>query len=141
MVIWSAGSARSPSLAVRPATQTRPASIQDSISRREPWPAAARSFCSRSPRGLAVGSGGGLFRLGIGGSLPGVGYRRALELKGSGDFLERRQLLQRVQPAIVEQLAGGGLKRRPALRLPLAHAVHHDTCVHHLDGLGGSRLA
>src|SRR2546430_14956305 len=101
MVIWSAGSARSPSLAVRPATQTRPASIQDSISRREPWPAAARSFCSRSPRGLAVGSGGGLFRLGIGGSLPRGGYRRTLELKGSGGFLERRHPLPRAEAGAV----------------------------------------
>src|SRR2546430_11477214 len=141
MVVWSAGVARSPSLAVRPATQTRPGSIQDSISRREPWPAAARSFCSRSPRGLAVGSGGGLFRLGIGGSLPGVGYRRTLELKGPGDFLERRQLLQRAQPEIVEKLAGGGVKRRPARRLALAHGVDPAAVLQRLDDLAGNRHA
>src|SRR2546425_1901687 len=141
MVIWSAGSARSPSLAVRPATQTRPASIQDSISRREPWPAAARSFCSRSPRSLAVGSGGGLFRLGIGGSLPGVGHHRTLELKGLGDFLERRQLLQRAQPEVVEKLAGGGVKRWPARRLALAHGVDPAAVLQRLDDLAGNRHA
>src|SRR5881396_1157044 len=50
--------ARSPSLAARPPTVTRPASIQDSISRREPRPAAASSFWSRS----AFGAGGGVQR-------------------------------------------------------------------------------
>src|SRR5204862_548813 len=95
----------------------------------------ARSFCSRSPRGLAVGSGGGLFRLGIGGSLPGVGHHRTLELKGSGDFLERRQLLQRAQPEIVEKLAGGGVKRRPARRLALAHVVDQPLELRYAEGL------
>src|SRR6266513_2452674 len=142
MVIWSPGSARSPSLAVRPATDTRPASIQDSISRREPYPAAARSFCSRWPRcGLAVGSGGGFFRLGIGGSLPGVGHRRTLELNGFGDFLKRRQLLQGAQPEIVEKLARGGVKRRPARGLALAHGVDPAAVLQRLDDLAGNRHA
>src|SRR6266513_1852578 len=141
MAISSPPSARSPSLAVRPETETRPASIQDSIARREPWPAAARSFCSRSPCGLAVGSGGCFFRLGIGGSLPGVGHRKTLELNGFGDFLKRRQLLQGAQPEIVEKLARGGVKRRPARGLALAHGVDPAAVLQRLDDLAGNRHA
>ena len=39
---------RSPSVATWPSTVTRPARIHCSIWRRDPWPAAASSFCSRS---------------------------------------------------------------------------------------------
>jgi hypothetical protein len=46
--ITAAGSTRSPSAATRPSTVSRPARIQPSISRLEPWPAAASTFCSRS---------------------------------------------------------------------------------------------
>lgn len=90
--------ARSPSLAVWPFTDRRPASIQPSISRREPRPAAASSFCSRS----AGRSGGLLFVLscGLGRLVADGGFcrfgagGRGLQLEGLGDFFKRRQLLQ-----------------------------------------------
>src|SRR5438874_1430577 len=92
-VMSSAPVARSPSLATRPLTVTRPASIQDSISRREPRPAAASSFWSRSA--FRSGGGGGLgFGGGFGICRPdaGLGGRDRLKLQGLGDFFERRQL-------------------------------------------------
>src|SRR5712672_4517589 len=42
------GSARSPSCTTCPASVTRPSRIHCSISRREPWPAVASSFCTLS---------------------------------------------------------------------------------------------
>ena len=45
---------RWPRLANWPSTLTRPALIQASISRREPSPMRARTFCSFSPAGLAA---------------------------------------------------------------------------------------
>src|SRR5437016_4085061 len=87
--ILSAAPARSPSLATEPLTVMRPASIQDSILRREPRPAAARTFWSRS----AFGAGGGLgFGGGFGICRPDarLGGRDRLKLEGLGDFLEGR---------------------------------------------------
>src|SRR6187401_2920208 len=85
--ISSPGCALSPSFATWPRTLTRPALIQVSISRREPKPAAASSFCSRSPAGglLDAGRGGGGFldRF-IGRGLRG----RRLELQRARDLLQ-----------------------------------------------------
>src|SRR5258706_13416593 len=95
-VIASPGTARSPSFAVLPLTATRPASTQPSIARREPRPAAARTFCSRS----ACGAGSVLLLgLAVGRTEGGVAFvslRSAgrFELEGFGDFFKRRQLLQ-----------------------------------------------
>src|SRR5688572_18412616 len=167
----SEGRARSPSLATRPLTLTRPASIQASMPRREPSPAAASSFCSRSPSagGSAAGAGGALgFGLGAGFrpfSSGGFGDARSsgrfggllgggLKLESLRDFLERRQLLERAQPEVVEELPGGGIQRRPAGRLAVADHVdpaarlerlddlrrHHDPA-HILDVAAGDRLA
>src|SRR3954469_17855743 len=101
----SPGPARSPSCATRPAMVTRPAAIQVSISRREPRPARASSFCKRSGCSLAFGAGGGAgfgFGLGerfsfadgfrIGGAHTGFGGRARLERERLRDLLERRQL-------------------------------------------------
>jgi hypothetical protein len=102
-------------LATLPFTLTRPASIQVSISRREPNPAAASSFCNRS----AVGAGGGLLLLGLFFADCGfcfcLGFGRGnhLELEGLGDLFERRQLLQRAQAEVVEELGGRGVERGP----------------------------
>src|SRR5687767_11543727 len=107
--IESDGPARSPSLASWPLTVTRPAAIQVSISRREPSPAAASSFCNRS----AVGAGSGALDLFFGFWLSDFGFgsrrfhsgrfgsRHDLEVQGLGDLLERRQLFHRAQPEIV----------------------------------------
>src|ERR671937_1083118 len=96
--ISSPGAARSPSCATRPPMVTRPAAIHDSISRREPRPAPARSFWRRSAFGAG---GGGGFGFGFGDAF-GVGRpdarfsgRDGLKLQGLGDLLERRQLFQR----------------------------------------------
>src|SRR4051795_8420369 len=95
--IWSPAPARSPSLATAPLTVMRPASIQDSISRREPRPAAASTFWRRSAFGACgllsfrVGRADARFRRGDG-----------LELQRFRDFLERRQLFQRAQAEVVE---------------------------------------
>src|SRR5712671_6500798 len=141
-VTTSPGVARSPSFARRAPTLTRPASIQVSISRREPRPAAARTFCSRSPcnagsvaRGLAAGASGGLAAgpgtgfFGLG----GLGGRRFLsfndlglrwgELEGLRDVRERRQLLQRTQAEVVEELPRGGVEGRPAGRFAMADGI------------------
>src|SRR3989442_6429777 len=83
--------ARSPSLAARPPTVTRPASIQDSISRREPRPAAASSFWSRSA--FCAGGGFGL-GFGVGGTGTRLGGRGGLKLEGPRDFLWWRPLFQ-----------------------------------------------
>src|SRR5690349_19524858 len=98
--ILSAGPARSPSLASAPLTAIRPASIHDSISRREPRPAAAKTFWSRS----AFCAGGGLgfgrvFVIGRSGAC--FGGRDWLKLQRLRDFLERRQLLEGAQAEVV----------------------------------------
>src|SRR5262245_31378025 len=101
----SEGPARSPSLATFPLTVIRPAAIQTSISRRDPRPAAASSFCSRS----AVGAGGRLLLLF---RFPdsGLGARRHHgQLEGLGDLFQRRQLFERAQPEVVEEPGGGGV--------------------------------
>src|SRR5262245_4132376 len=92
--------ALSPSLAIWPLSVTRPASIQPSISLREPSPAAASSFCSRSPRGSAVGAGGGLLGLlslffGTDSRFRGGGT--GFKCESLRDFRERRQLLEGAQ--------------------------------------------
>ena len=83
--------ARSPSFATFPLSVTRPASIHVSISRREPRPAAASSFCSRSPEGaasrLAVGAGGGMLLGFFFFSDGGLGSGNHFQLEGLGDFL------------------------------------------------------
>src|SRR5579862_7423477 len=94
--IRSPGLARSPSFAVWPRTVTRPAVIQVSISLREPKPAAASSLCSRS---ALLGAVCGGF---VGGGLGG----RRLKLQRPGDFLQRRQLLQRAQTEVIEKCLG-----------------------------------
>src|SRR6059058_4028480 len=106
--ISSPGRARSPNCARRPPIVTRPASIHDSISRREPKPAAARSFCRRSAfragggAGLGVGFGGGFRVRGPGARLGG---RDGFKRERLRDLLERRQLLERAQAEVVEELA------------------------------------
>src|ERR1041385_761957 len=140
MVTISEGKARSPSFAILPPTATRPASIPPSISRRDPSPAAARSFCSRSavgaPDGLAVGPCGGL------GSLRSVFFGTDSRFRGGGgwfkgkslgDFLERRQLLQRAQPEVVEELARRGVERRPARSFAVADDVDPAAILQRLD--------
>src|SRR5712671_4586396 len=156
----SPGVARSPSFATRPPTVTRRASIQVSISRLEPRPAAARTFCSRSPcnagsaaggltadapGGLAAGPCAGFFGLGgLGGrrflSFNDLGLRRR-QLQGLGDFLERRQLLERAQAEVVEELPRGGVEGGPAGRLAMAHRIDPAAILERLDDLAGHRDA
>src|SRR6266850_2578447 len=128
--ISSPGPARAPRLATAPLTLTRPAAIQVSISRRDPRPAAARIFWMRSPGsaacGLAVGAGS-LARLVVL-DRTGLGFAdlldgRGLKLKGRGDLLERRQLLERAQPEVVEEARRRGVERRPAGGLAVADDV------------------
>src|SRR5262245_48355503 len=121
----SPGLALSPSLATSPFTVTRPAAIQPSISRREPRPAAASNFCSRS----AVGASGGLFFLRI---FPDRGFRSRrndFELEGLRDLCQRRQLLQRAQPEIVEELGGRRVQRRATRGLALPDDVDPAACL------------
>src|SRR5512132_512993 len=100
--IESPGLARSPSFATWPRTVTRPAEIQPSISLREPKPAAASSFCSRSPAGTAEASAAaalallaGGWRGGfVGGLLSNLRGSRWFKLERPGDLLKGRQLLQ-----------------------------------------------
>src|SRR5262245_55874683 len=93
----SSAVARSPSFAILSPTRTRPASIQPSISRREPRQAEASSFWSRSPcwpPPLLVGGFGGRRGGLVGGRLGRRGRwraRRRGELDGARDLLERRQ--------------------------------------------------
>src|SRR5213083_139231 len=126
--------ARSPSLAARPPTVTRPASIQDSISRREPRPAAASSFWSRSA--FCAGGGFGL-GFGVGGTDTRLGGRDGLKLEGLRDFLEWRQLFQRAQAEVVEEFAGGGVQRRPAGRFAVPDDVDPAPGFERLHDLGG----
>src|ERR1044071_3826911 len=118
-----------------PLTATRPASIQPSISRRDPSPAAARAFCSRS----AVRAGGGLWLLLVVGFF-GTDSRfrggwRGFKREGLGDFLERRQLFQRAQPEVVEELPGSGVQRGTARRLAMADDVDPAAVLQSLDDL------
>src|SRR6478752_9175487 len=121
--IASPARARSPSLAVLPPTPTRPASIQVSISRREPKPAAASSFCSRSAPAGGSAAGAGALGCGLGAGFAlgsgGFGFTRRsgrfggrcvgwFKLEGLRDLLERRELLERTQPEVVEEFLGGG---------------------------------
>src|SRR5882724_307455 len=124
-VILSTGPARSPSLATEPLTLMRPASIQDSISRREPRPAAARTFWSRSAFctcPLAF-SACGLLRFRVGWAGARFGGGDGLKLQRLRDFLEGRQLFQRAQPEVIEEFPGGRVERRPTRRLAVADDV------------------
>src|SRR5260370_1076349 len=111
--IESPGLARSPSFATLPRTVTRPAVIQVSISRRDPNPAAASNFCSRSPAGLPeLGGVAGGRRVGFVGGLVGRRLRgRGLKLERAGDLLERRQFLQREQSQVVKERLRRGIER------------------------------
>src|SRR5204863_1188975 len=135
----SPGAARSPSLATRPATVTRPAAIHDSISRRDPRPAAASTFWRRSA--FCAGGGGFGFGFGfgvgfrIGGAHARFSGRARLERERLGDFLERRQLLERAQAEVVEELARGRVKRRAARRLAMAYRVDPAASLERLDDL------
>src|SRR3954454_7518045 len=146
--IASLEAARSPSWATRPATLTRPAAIQVSISRREPRPARASSFCRRSGCSLPFSAGGGAdfgFGLGepfsfgdgfrIGGTHTGFSGRSRLECECLGDLLERRQLLERAQAKVVEELARGRVERRTAGRLAMAYRVDPAASLQRLDDL------
>src|SRR3954470_7636379 len=136
-VMSSPGAARSPSLATRPARVTRPAAIHDSISRRDPRPAAASTFCRRSA--FCAGGGGFGFGFGVGFRIGGAharfSGRARLERERLGDFLERRELLERAQAEVVEELTRGRVKRRAARRLAMAYGVDPAASLQRLDDL------
>src|SRR5688572_9711894 len=101
------GSTRRPSVAVSPLTSTRPASIRASQARRDPSPACARTFWSRSPPGSSVNPGRSL-----GHGVPGrvdVAQRR-LPLAGPGGG-------GAAAPYRVEPDAGAGRLGQPGLEL------------------------
>src|SRR5256885_15694854 len=93
-----AGSTLSPSVAVCPSTVTRPAAMSSSQARREPTPAAARTFCRRSSV------------VGIGDLVRVVGQERR----------ERRQFLDAVQAELLQEQGRGAVQERAALRLAAA---------------------
>src|SRR6185295_11255986 len=134
--IKSPGAARSPSFATRPRTMTRPAVIQVSICLREPKPAAASSFCSRSPVKSACAAGGWCSRF-VGGGLG----RRGFKLEGPGDFLQRRQLLQREEPEVIEEGLGRRVEGGPARRIPMADDIDPAAALQRLDDLRRDRDA
>src|SRR5690606_11064504 len=83
--IRSSGSTRSPSVATLPLTDTRPAAIQVSSSRREPSPVRARTFCSFSLI-VVFGSSGGGFSVRFNGLL----WRRRLLAILAVEFRQQR---------------------------------------------------
>src|SRR6266508_3390024 len=93
----ASGSTLSPSVATCPSTVTRPAAISSSQARREPTPAAASTFCSRSG-------------LGISDLVHVVGQERC----------ERRKLVEAVQAELFQEQRGGPVQERPGLRLAAA---------------------
>jgi hypothetical protein len=115
---------------------TRPAAIQSSICLREPRPVAASSFCSRSPE-LSFGFGARKWLFFRDFRLRGRGA--GFQLQGLGDFLQRRQFLQRTQPEVVEKYSRGGVKGRPARGLPMTHGVDPAAVLQRLDNLAGHR--
>src|SRR5262249_37657357 len=122
------------SFATRPWTVTRPASIQPSISRRDPSPAAARSFCRRS----AVGAGGGGLLLLAGFFGTDSRFRGGdawLKSESLSDFRQRRQLFQRAQAEVVEETAGRGVERGASRRLAVADDVDPAARLQRLDDL------
>src|SRR5262245_50767050 len=133
---------RSPSCARLPLIVRRPAAIQPSISRREPRPCAARTFwtrCASVALGVVlIGMSSGDCRLeppGRFGVLAQVGHRRRAARRVNGrlasgkglreaelerdaelvdipQLRERRQLVEILEPEVVEELARRAIERR-----------------------------
>src|SRR5262245_22874079 len=103
---WVAGSARRPSRATSPSTVTRPAAMSSSQARREPIPARASSFWSRS--GSPTSDAGP--------SRPGVvdGARRVAELEVDGVAERGRRVLD--PQTALERLDDRGVRYEVAER-------------------------
>src|SRR5437764_13254900 len=86
-------SALSPSVATRPLTVTRPASISSSQVRRLPSPTPARIFCRRSP------SLGGIERVG-----KQPLFERFHHLRTGDELPEAREVVERREPEPLEEL-------------------------------------
>ena len=104
------GSIRRPSAATSPSTVTRPSAISSSQARREPIPTRARTFWRRSPvrrRRQAAST-----------PRPSADWQVALELAGhlgpGQEVLDRRQLLERVEPEALQEEVGGAEEGRLA---------------------------
>src|ERR1700693_4353481 len=99
----SFGAIRFPTVARAPFTVIRPAAMAASMSRREPRPERARAVCTFSDgpaeRGWARLRGDD----GLVGSGRRSGRRGLRDFKRFDDFFQRRQLLQRAQPQIIEE--------------------------------------
>src|SRR5262249_52133120 len=111
----------SPRVAFRPSTVTRPAAISSSQARRDPIPAAASTFCS-----LCTSS------LGIRDLIHVVGQERG----------QRRQLVDAVEPQLLQEQRGRPVQERAAVRLaaalldetPCEQGTHDAVAVHAPDG-------
>src|SRR3954454_7101163 len=144
------GSTRCPSVAGLPSTWTRPAPIRSSHTRRDPSPARARTFCSRSPDGwrsvveTRLQFRGDLVDLGDidlvdqdaldvdaavfvvdhdGGIFTGEAQpplQRLDDHRVGHEVAERRQLVERVEPESFEEDARGREQGRVAGRVLVA---------------------
>src|SRR6516225_11102363 len=99
------GSTRRPSAATAPSTRTRPSAMSVSQRRRDPYPARARTFCSRSP------SGGGPSNWLALRQLTGERPRLLLPLEELGDG---RQLVHGAQAEAVQEQLGRAEEHRLA---------------------------
>src|ERR1700690_261287 len=131
LMIWRSGSTLAPNRrTIWPSTSTRPSPIISSQCRLLPTPAAASTFCRRTPSGPS-----GSIRVSLSSS-SSSGY-----MTGVLSFLdvlrqERRevgQLLQAGQAEPLEEVAGGPVQDRAGLgigRLLLDQAAQHERAHH-----------
>src|SRR5580704_2529229 len=139
------GSTRMPWLRTRwPSTLTRPSSISSSQARREPTPAAARTFCSRTPSSL--GSRSGVARRSIVPLLTVIqlaGLDLVFDICGAGQQRSQvRQFVQALEAHPLQEVPGGAVQQRTGLVLGAAllhqttgqQGPHHAVAVDAADG-------
>src|SRR5687767_11580816 len=106
------GSTRMPSSAGAPSTETLPPAISSSHARREPNPARASTFCSRSGSPMR-GASGLLGVLDVGVARQSKSAFERLDDTGVGDELsERRKVVERVDAETFEEQWRGAIQHR-----------------------------
>src|SRR5690348_4223701 len=119
LMIWWSGSTRAPyRRTISPSTSTRPSPISSSQCRRLPTPAAARTFCSRTPSGPSASSS--VSRSGSPGSGgrsgPVIGILLVFDVIGQ-ERCQLGQVGQAGQAEALEEVVGGPVQDRTGLRV------------------------
>src|SRR5690348_14786838 len=129
-----AGSTLSPSVATLPSTVTMPSAMNPSHSRRDPRPALASTFCSRSTRAGGGGASGAGSKAEAGKSVSdsALGIGNLVYVVGE-EGSKRRQLVDAVQAQLLQEQRGRPVEERAALRLAATlfdQAARHERANH-----------